>query len=233
MRLADRISVPNAAIFLVAAGILVTMVDALGDALTIEVVEHIGVIALIVILFDGACISDSRASVAILALGVLGTFATAGGLVTLAAHYLLDFSWIASGLIGAAIAPTDPAVTFSVLGARDPRPHRTILEGEAGTNDSVGIALMIGMIELATEEAAASRSWSRSSWSRCSSGLPSASQAHCSCSQRLGRIHLASLALYPIRVLAGAGVIYGIASVTHGSGFLFIGGNAYSSSGAA
>lgn len=145
-------------------------------------------IALIVILFDGGLhigLTRFRRSAApILALGVLGTFATAG-LVTLAAHYLLDFSWIASGLIGAAIAPTDPAVTFSVLGGREIRGRAgTILEGEAGTNDPVGIALMIGMIELATEDAAASRSWSRSSWSRCSSGLPSASRAHCSCSRR-------------------------------------------------
>jgi len=53
MRLADRIFVPNAAIFLVAAGILAATVDALGDVLSIKTVERIGVIALIVILFDG------------------------------------------------------------------------------------------------------------------------------------------------------------------------------------
>ena len=60
-----------------------------------------------------------------------------------------------AGLIGAAIAPTDPAVTFSVLGGREIRGRSgTILEGEAGTNDPVGIALMIGMIELATDDEA-------------------------------------------------------------------------------
>ena len=62
--------------------------------------------------------------VPILSLGVLGTFATAG-LVALGAHWLLGFSWITSGLLGAAIAPTDPAVTFSVLERPgDPRPCR-------------------------------------------------------------------------------------------------------------
>ena len=87
----------------------------------------------------------------ILVLGTIGTFATAG-LVALAAHYVLGLDWIVAGLIGAAIAPTDPAVTFSVLGGREIRGRSgTILEGESGTNDPVGIALMIGMIELAQQ----------------------------------------------------------------------------------
>jgi cell volume regulation protein A len=48
------------------------------------------------------------------------------GVVTLAGHYVLDLSWITAGLIGAAIAPTDPAVTFSVL--RDRK-----IQGRSGT----------------------------------------------------------------------------------------------------
>ena len=40
---------------------------------------------------------------------------------------------------------------FSVLGNKEIRGRAgTILEGESGVNDPVGIALMIGMIELAT-----------------------------------------------------------------------------------
>ena len=88
----------------------------------------------------------------ILSLGVLGTFASAA-LIAAAAHVLFDLSWITSGLLGAALAPTDPAVTFSVLGGREIRGRTgTILKGESGANDPVGIALMIGMIELATSD---------------------------------------------------------------------------------
>ena len=226
MRLADRISVPNAAIFLVAAGILATTVDALGDALSIEVVERIGVIALIVILFDGGLhiglTRFRRSGAPILALGILGTFATAG-LVALAAHYLLDFSWIASGLIGAAIAPTDPAVTFSVLGGREIRGRAgTILEGEAGTNDPVGIALMIGMIELATEDGGSFSIVVEEFVVEMLVGLAVGVAGALLLLPAMRRIHLTSPALYPIRVLAGAGVIYGIASVVHGSGFLAV-----------
>ena len=61
------------------------------------------------ILFDGGTRIGLRrfrtAALPVLSLGILGTFATAG-LTTLLAHWLLDFSWITSGLIGVAIAPT-------------------------------------------------------------------------------------------------------------------------------
>ncbi len=71
----------------------------------------------------------------------------------MAAHYLFDFSWTIAGILGAALAPTDPAVMFSVLGNKEIRGRAgTILEGESGVNDPVGIALMIGMIELATQD---------------------------------------------------------------------------------
>ena len=154
MRVADRVSIPYAALFLIAAALIAEIWTDLQTVLSIKEVERIAVVALILILFDGGLHIGlgrfRRSAKPILALGVLGTFLTAG-FVALAAHYLLGFSWIESGLVGAAIAPTDPAVTFSVFGSREVRGRAgTILEGEAGMNDPVGIALMIGMIELAS-----------------------------------------------------------------------------------
>src|SRR5207248_9282879 len=110
----------------------------------------------VIILFDGGTrIGLGRMRVAglpVLSLGVFGTFATAG-VTMLAARWLLGFSWTTAGLIGAAIAPTDPAVMFSVLGRREVSGRTgTILEAESGANDPVGIALMIGMIEFATSD---------------------------------------------------------------------------------
>jgi cell volume regulation protein A len=120
-----------------------------------EEVERIAVVALVVILFDGGLHIGlgrfRRSAGPIHARGVVGTFANPG-LVTLAAHYALGQPWIVSGLVGAAIAPTDPAVTFCARRAELRGRAGTILEGEAGTNDPVGIALMIGMIELANED---------------------------------------------------------------------------------
>jgi potassium/hydrogen antiporter len=226
IRFATRLSLPNAAIFLLCTGLLAAAVEPLRNALSIQVVERIGVVALVIILFDGGLhigLGRFRRSAApILALGVAGTFATAG-LVALAAHYILGLSWIASGLIGAAIAPTDPALTFSVLGAREIRGRAgTILEGEAGTNDPVGIALMIGMIELATEDGGSFWIVVREFAVEMVVGLAVGLAGALLLAPAMRRIRLTSPPLYPLRVLAGAGVIYGIAAIAHGSGFLAV-----------
>jgi cell volume regulation protein A len=226
MRLAERVSLPNAALFLLGAGVLAASSDSVRNALSIEAVERIGVVALIIILFDGGLhigLARSRRSIGpILALGIVGTFLTAG-LLALVAHYVLGLSWITAGLIGAAVAPTDPAVTFSVLGAREIRGRAgTILEGEAGTNDPVGIALMIGMIELATEDGGNLSIVFEEFAVEMVVGLAIGVAGALVLLPVMRRANLSSPVLYPIRVLAGAGIIYGLASVANGSGFLAV-----------
>jgi cell volume regulation protein A len=222
----ERLAIPSAALFLVAAAAAADLFPELGDAFSFVTVERIGVVALIVILFDGGLDIGWRrfraAAVPILSLGVLGTFATAG-LIAVAAHALLDLSWITSGLLGAALAPTDPAVTFSVLGGREIGGRTgTILKGESGANDPVGIALMIGMIELATSD-------DGSFWTVVSEfavemggGLAVGVAGAALLLPLMRRVSLPSPALYPLRMLAAAGVIYGAATLVHGSGFLAV-----------
>ena len=226
MRLADRLAVPYAAIFLVGAVLLGELVPAAERLLSTTEVERIAVVALIVILFHGGLHIGlrrfRRAAAPILALGVFGTFLTAG-IVAVAAHYLLGFSWIEAGLIGAAIAPTDPAVTFSVFGAREIRGRSgTILEGEAGMNDPVGIALMIGMIELATADEGTLLIVAEEFAVQMTLGLLVGVGGALALLPAMRHIRLASPALYPIRVLAGAGIVYGLATVAGGSGFLAV-----------
>ena len=222
----DRLSIPSAALFLVAAAAASDLVPELGDAVSFVTVERIGVVALIVILFDGGMdIGWSRfrgAAVPILSLGILGTFATAA-LVAVAAHWLLGFSWTTSGLLGAALAPTDPAVTFSVLGGREIGGRTgTVIKGESGANDPVGIALTIGMIELATSD-------DGSVWTvlgefalEMVGGIVVGAAGALLLLPLLRRIRLPSPALHPLRMLAAAGVLYGLATVVHGSGFLAV-----------
>ena len=226
MRLAERLSLPYAAVFLVGAALLAEGISAFEDVLAVREVERIVVVALIVILFDGGLHIGlgrfARSAAPILALGIVGTFATAGA-VALAAHYVLGFSWIESGLIGAAIAPTDPAVTFSVFGNREIRGRSgTILEGEAGVNDPVGIALMIGMIELAEEDDGGIGIVAREFLVEMALGLAVGVAGALLLLPVMRRVRLTAPALYPIRVLAGAGIIYGLASVVGGSGFLAV-----------
>jgi cell volume regulation protein A len=79
-------------------------------------------------------------------MGVAGTVVTAAALAG-AAHVMFGFGWSSALLIGTALAPTDPAVVFSVLGEREISGRSgTILEGESGANDPVGIALMVSLL---------------------------------------------------------------------------------------
>jgi cell volume regulation protein A len=226
MRLADRLSLPYAALFLVAAAVISDLWTELQTVLSITDVERIAVVALILILFDGGLHIGARRfrrSIGpIFALGVLGTFLTAG-IVALAARYVLDFSWIGAGLIGAALAPTDPAVTFSVFGRREIRGRSgTILEGEAGVNDPVGIALMIGMIELAGEDDGSPWIVAEEFVVEMALGLVVGLAGALLLLPVFRRVQLTGLALYPIRLLAGAGILYGLAAVVGGSGFLAV-----------
>ena len=226
MRVSDRFSVPYAGIFLLGAAVASELVPKVGDALSIQQVERIAVIALVVILFDGGLhigLSRFRRSAGpILALGTVGTFVTAA-VVALVARYLLGFSWIEAGLVGAAIAPTDPAVTFSVFGAREVRGRAgTILEGEAGMNDPVGIALMVGMIELANEDHGTLWTVAGEFGQEMVIGLVVGVAGALLLLPVMRSVRLSAPALYPIRVLAGAGIVYGLAAILGGSGFLAV-----------
>lgn len=225
-KLTERFPVPGPALFLIAAAIGSDLFPGLADSISIQSVERIAVVALIVILFDGGMRIGWRrfraAAVPIAALGVLGTFGTAAAMAV-AAHYLFDFRWTTAWILGAALAPTDPAVMFSVLGNREIGGRTgTILEGESGANDPVAIALMIGILEFATHEGA-------SVWTivwdfaiQMVVGLVVGVAGAVLLVELMRRVSLPARGLYPIRTLAAAGAIYGIASVAHGSGFLAV-----------
>jgi len=216
----ERYPIPAPALFLVVAAAAPVVVP------NIRTVERIGVVALIVILFDGGMHIGwrrfRRAALPIASLGILGTLATAG-LMAACAHYLLDFDWTTAGILGAALAPTDPAVMFSILGDKPIRGRTgTILEGEAGVNDPVGIALMIGMLEFATTDGGSLWGVVREFALQMSIGLAVGLAGTALLVVFMRRVHLPSEGLYPLRTLAAAGLIYGLASVAHGSGFLAV-----------
>ena len=225
IKVGERYPIPEPAIFLLLAAVASDAFPALAERLTILEVERIGVVALIVILFNGGTLVGWRrfriAAVPIFTLGIVGTFATAG-IIAVAAHYLFDFPWTIAGVLGAALSPTDPAVMFSVLGNKEIRGRAgTILEGESGMNDPVGIALMIGMIELATHSDATFWVVVEEFAVEMTVGLV-VGLVGAAAMLPLLRIALPNPGLYPLRTLAAAGVIYGIAAVADGSGFLAV-----------
>jgi len=224
-KLTERFPVPGPAIFLLVAAVASDVFPGLAEHTSIREVERIGVIGLIAILFDGGMLvgwTRFRASAyPIVILGSIGTFATAG-LIAVAAHWLFDFSWITAGILGAALAPTDPAVMFSVLGNREIGGRAgTILEGESGANDPVGIALMIGMLDLATHDNASFWVVVREFAIEMSIGL-ALGIAGGLVLRRAMCWSLPTEGLYPLRTLAAAAAIYGVTAIAHGSGFLAV-----------
>jgi cell volume regulation protein A len=227
-KLTERFPVPAPALFLLAAAIASDVFPAVNEHLgdSILTVERIAVVALIVILLDGGMHVGWRrfrgSAVPIASLGVLGTFGTAA-VIAVFARVLLDFDWTTAFILGAALAPTDPAVMFSVFGNREVGGRSgTILEGESGGNDPVGIALMIGMLELATHDDA-------SVWTvvvelsvEMVVGLALGLAGGAALLWLMRNVSLPNEGLYPIRILPMAGIVYGAASILHGSGFLAV-----------
>lgn len=218
------IRLPKAALFLAGAAVVGSLLPALMPSTV--TVEWIGTVALVVILFDGGASIGLRRLRAVAApvasLGILGTFATAG-LATLFGHLALGFGWTTAALLGAAIAPTDPAVMFSVLGDREIVGRtRTILEAESGANDPVGIALTFGLIELATH--ADSTFWVvlRTFGEQMAVGLAVGIAGGLVEQRILRRFAVRSSRLHVVRALAVAGIVYGVAFAAHGSGFLAV-----------
>jgi potassium/hydrogen antiporter len=219
-KLSERFPIPAPALFLVAAAIAPAVLS------DIRTVERIGVVALILILFDGGMhVGWRRLRVAwapITVLGLLGTALTAG-VMAVFAHYLFGFDWTTAGILGAALAPTDPAVMFSILGNKQIAGRTgTILEGESGVNDPVGIALMIGMLEFATSDDGSVASIATEFVVEMSVGLVVGVGGAALLIPLMRRVTLPGEGMYQLTALAGAGVIYGVASVAHGSGFLAV-----------
>src|SRR6266487_1296601 len=120
-RLAYRVKLPAPALFLVGAAIAAKVIPALHGP-SQHAVEQVVAVALACILFDGGMNigwARFRSAVAPIAMtGVLGTFLTVIA-AALLVHVAFGLAWYVALLVATAVAPTDPAVVFSVLGQRE------------------------------------------------------------------------------------------------------------------
>ena len=136
---------------------------------------------------------------------------------------MFGFGWWVSLLVATAVAPTDPAVVFSVLGRREVAgTSGTLLEAESGANDPVGIALMGSLLAAGAVSASAVGQVAVGFTVQMLVGTVVGAVGGKALLLFMRRVALPSEALYPLRALAGGFVIFGLASVAHGSGFLAI-----------
>lgn len=221
----ERLNIPTPAIFLIAAAAASSIFPRLGD-LTVKTDQRLVTVALAVLLFDGgmhiglARLRKQAGSV--VWLGTAGTLVTAAALAA-AAHGLFGFGWRQALLLGTALAPTDPAVVFSVLGRREIQgPSGTLLEGESGANDPVGIALMISILGASGGTLHAVASGVGEFLLQMAVGLLVGVLGGWLLLLVMRRVSLPNEALYPLQTIAFALLLYAAATAAHGSGFLAV-----------
>lgn len=224
-KLSSRLRVPAPALFLAAAAVAALFLPQVGPVIRLPG-EQIVSVALIFILFDGGMHIGWRrfrtAAGSIAWIGVAGTAVSAAALAA-CAHFLFGLGWQSSLLLGAALAPTDPAVVFSVLGGKEIAGRSgTILEGESGANDPVGIALLTSLLAASGSGADALGS------GLIEFGLQMVVGAAVGIAGGLGlsavarHARLGNQGMHSVLVAAGAAAIYGVGSALHGSGFLAV-----------
>jgi cell volume regulation protein A len=153
---------------------------------------------------------------------VLGTFATVAG-AAVVVHLVLGVNWYLSVLVATAIAPTDPAVVFSVLAGQEVEGRSgTILEGESGANDPVGIALLAALLSAGSLSGGALAQVAGTFALQMAVGAVVGVVGGRLLLLLMRRVPLPGEGLHPVRTLVAAGVIFGVATVAHGSGFLAV-----------
>lgn len=224
-RLSQRTRVPLPALVLVGAAVAGQLDPGLHHPGQ-QTVQRVVSLALVAVLFDGGLhlgVARLRGALVPTGLvGVVGTFVTAA-LGACAVHLLVAVSWYPSVLVATALAPTDPAVVFSVLGRRRVEGRSgTILEAESGANDPVGIALMAALVTAGGLSGHGAAHVATTFALQMAVGLAVGLVGGRLLVLLMRRVALPAEGLYPLRTLASAYGLYAAGTLAHGSGFLAV-----------
>lgn len=223
-----RIGLPGLALFLV-IGMLAGSEGMGGIAFDdAPVAQFVGIAALTLILFSGGL--DTRwASVRPvlwqgLALSTLTVAATAG-VVGVVATFLLGLPLLKGLLLGAIVSSTDAAAVFSVMRSRGlglSKRLRRILELESGSNDPMAVFLTVGLVTIILNPGTSVWGLVPMFVLQMSVGAVCGLVLGHLAVRLINRINLAYDGLYPVFTLAVAMVVYGVADVLGGNGFLAV-----------
>lgn len=223
---AGRLRVPGLVLFLL-LGMAIGS-DGLGliDFDDVELTRTIGIIALVLILFEGGLAAGWREIRPVLPVGIslatIGTLITAG-VTGLAAHWFLGLSVLEGMLLGSIVATTDSAAIFSVLrGSSLKRRLARALEAESGFNDPVAILLVLGFIEWIQLPDYGLDDMALLFVTQLLIGGGVGALLGRAAVIGLRRARFTTSGLYPVASIAAAALAYGTADVLEGSGFLAV-----------
>jgi potassium/hydrogen antiporter len=191
-----------------------------------ELVRDLGVVALLLILFEGGLTTkptDLRiAALPGLLLATVGVALTAG-ITGFGVWLLVDVDPVTAGLIGAVVASTDAAAVFSMMRTtRLPRTVAAILRIESGANDPIAVMLTVGLLATLESGAVGVGDWAVFALVQLLGGVAVGLAVGGIGVQLLRRMELGVEGLYPVLALAVGGVAYGAAATVGASGFVAV-----------
>lgn len=223
---ASRIRVPGLLLFLGLGMLLGSDGLDLISFSDYELTQRIGIIALVLILFEGGLAAgwDEIRPVITpsLSLATLGTALTAviGGLI---AAWLFHLSILEGMLLGSIVSCTDGAAIFSLLrGSTLRRRLARTLEGEAGFNDPVAVLLVVGFVDWIQKPDHGLLKMVVSMVEEMAIGAAVGLAVGWLAVQALRTMRLSSAGLYPVASIGICTFAFGSADVIHGSGFLAV-----------
>jgi cell volume regulation protein A len=193
-----------------------------------SLVQTLGVVALIFILFSGGLDTEWDGVRPVLwnglSLSTLGVLLTAV-LVGLFVSWVQGFSFLEGLLLGAIVGSTDAAAVFMMLRARNarlPKSLTSLLEFESGSNDPMAVVLTLALIQLL---AAPATSWGElllffvvQMTVGAAFGVAMGEVTRWT----LNTLKLENKGIYPVLTVAFALLTYGLTATMHGSGFLAV-----------
>ncbi len=192
-----------------------------------SLVYLIGSVALAIILFDGGLRTDrSGFRVGLkpaLSLATLGV-AISAGVTGAAAWWVLGYGWLESALIGAIVGSTDAAAVFSVLRGQSMTLQERVgstLEIESGANDPMAVFLTVVLVQAVASQSAPGNDAALLFVWQMGFGAAAGAVGGMALAWCATRITL-NPGLYPLLILFGALLVFGIVSLLDGSGFLAV-----------
>ncbi|WP_307894445.1 potassium/proton antiporter [Bacillus swezeyi] len=225
-KFSTRLGVPALVLFLLVGMIMGS--DGLGIIYfnNPELAQLIGIIALVIILFEGGLQTKWSPVKAVAAPSL--SLATVGVLLTtiviaVAAKLIFNVSWMEGFLFGAIVGSTDAAAIFAVLKGQNIRDRLSAtLEAESGTNDPMAMFLTLSFIELITAKNSSIFVLIGSFFWQMGIGLLLGFLLGRFASFAINKINLDSSGLYPIFTLAFALLTYSLTDLIGASGLLAV-----------
>jgi cell volume regulation protein A len=223
---ADRVRVPGLVLFL-GLGMLVGS-DGPGGVHfdDVELTRTLGTIGIVLILFEGGLSAGWDEIRPVLkpaiSLAIVGTILTAA-IAAVAAGLLFDLGTLEALIVGAAIAATDSAAIFAVLrGSTLRRRIARTLEGESGLNDPIAVLLVTGFISLLEDPGYGIEDMVLGFAGELVIGAAVGALIGIGARWAFVRLDYPTPGLYPVASIAAAALAFGLADVSHGSGFLAV-----------